>query len=157
MAATNVLKAVMDHWNALTAANFPSAAVPPIALDDMPVTDSGGTQQYPPYAILRDGGMSVQFDAERNVVETTALTVEVYGTLADCAQVVEAAKYNGGAINAGSGLDFAALTFQAGTGARVSFEVVRTGEQWAYSGLSKAGQRFYRAELSYRAVARRSL
>lgn len=157
MAATNVLKAVMDKWASLTAANFPSSTVPPIALDDMPVTTAAGAQQYPPYAILRDGGMGLQFDFERNVVETTDLTIEVYGTLADCAQVVEAAKYNGGTIAAGSGLDFASLTFEAGTGARVTFEVVRTREQWAYSGISKAGQRFYRAELGYRATTRRSL
>jgi hypothetical protein len=157
MAATNVLKAVMDKWATLTAANFPGSAVPPIALDDMPVTSSDGSQVYPVYAILRDGGMTPLFDFERNVVEATELTIEVYGTLADCAQVVEAAKYNGGTIQAGSGLDFASLTFEAGAGARVAFEVVRTREQWSYSGLSKAGQRFYRAELGYRATTRRSL
>lgn len=157
MAATNVLKAVLDKWAALTAANFPSSTVPPIALDDMPVTTSAGAQQYPPYAILRDGGMGILFDLERNAIESTDLTIEVYGALADCAQCVEAAKYNGGTIAAGSGLDFADLTFESGTGARVSFSLVRTREQWSYSGLSKAGQRIYKAELGYRAVTRRSL
>lgn len=157
MAATNVIKAVQDKWLSLTAALFPSATVPPIALDDMPVTTAAGAQQYPPYAILRDGGITPQYDTEYNVVEPSEVTIEVYGLAPDVEQTVEAAKYNGGAINAGSGLDFGTLPLETGTGKRVLMQLMRTGERWDYSGIAKAGTRFYRCTLTYSVTTRRTL
>lgn len=157
MAANNVVKAVQDKWEALTAANFPSATVPPIALDDMPVTNATGTQQYPPYAIIKDGGITPDYDFEHNTQESSQITIEVYGLAPDVAQCVEAAKYNGGAINAKSGFDFGTLAFDAGSGKRVLHEMKRVGERWSYSGVSKNGQRFYLCELTYSIVVRRTL
>ena len=155
MAANSVVKAVMDRYETFTAANFPSASRPPIYLDDAPVTDSAGAQEYQPYVALRDGGMSVEYDTEYNAIESSQLTLEVWAdSLADADQIVNAIKYNGGTIAAGSGMDFGTLSFDAG---RVSFQLVRTAERRAFGGIGKAGQRVYRCEIDYRAVVRRSL
>ncbi len=155
MATTNTIAALMDKWNSLTAANFPSATRPLIYLDDAPVTDTTGTQEYQPYAIIRDGGSSCEFDLERNVIESQKITLEVYAdSLADVDQIVEAAKYNGGTIAAGSGLEFTTLTIAS---LRVSHHVRRSSETRFLAGIGKAGQRVYGCRIEYDVTTRRTL
>ena len=53
----SVVSAAVAKFNALTAANFPSSARPPIYLDEAPLKDSAGADERPGYAVLTDEGL----------------------------------------------------------------------------------------------------
>jgi len=143
----SVISAAMTKFDALTAGNFPSAAVPDIYLDEAPAVD--GSQKYPPYAVIRDEGTEPENHFEQVVIETTRFTLTLYyASLADADAAALAVKYNGGSNTAGSGFDFGTLTVPTG----YSFEVLlRTRERRFFAGYGKQGQRVHAVELSYEA------
>jgi hypothetical protein len=138
----------MTKFDGLTAAGFPSAAVPDIYLDEAPAVD--GSQKYPPYAVIRDEGTEPENHFEQAVIETTRFTITLYyATLADADAAALAVKYNGDATHvAQSGFDFGTLTVASGYTFK---ELLRTRERRFFAGYGKAGQRIHAVELSYMA------
>ena len=76
---------------------------------EAPERDGSGAAVVPPYVVLQDDGTTPEYDFEYNPIETTRLRFEVYATsLASADAIAQGIRYNGGAVNAGSGMDFAA-------------------------------------------------
>lgn len=155
MATTSVISAVITKYNALTAANFPSSTVPPIYLDQAPLTDSAGAQERPPYVILRDNGQVPTGEFERTTFEACDFVMEVYyESLADVDSAVLAIKRNGGAVGSGSGFDFGTLSDL--TSPRSTHEIRRTRERRALAAQDLTGKRIHVCYLEYRVVVKES-
>lgn len=92
-----------------------------------PERDGSGAAVVPPYVVLQDDGTTPEYDFEFNPIETTRLRFEVYAaTLAAADAIAAGIRYNGGAINAGSGMDFASAMTLTGQTLK---EMVRESEQ----------------------------
>lgn len=144
----SVISAAMTKFDALTASNFPSSAVPAVYLDEAPVAD--GSQVYPPYAVIRDEGESPENHFDQSVIETSRFTITLYyASLADADSAALAVRFNGGTPQQKSGFDFGTLTGLP-TGFTIK-SLVRTGSRRFYAGIGKAGQRIHAVELSYTA------
>lgn len=147
----SVVSAVIDKFNALTAANFPGASRPPIYLDDAPPTDGSGDQKRVPYAVLTDGGVTpgLVFDSGP-ITESGSFTLTLYyggaTPLAHADAAAEAVKYNGGTLQARAGFDLGSLTLPAGY---TKLALIRTGERRFYAGVGRAGERVHAVELTY--------
>ncbi len=102
---------VVSKYEALTAANFPSAAVPRIDFGGV-VQVAAAVQLRPPYVRLLDGGREVKpLDFERNNLVTTKFVFEVIAvSLADVDTIVTAIRLNGGTGGQGLGFDYGTLT-----------------------------------------------
>lgn len=145
----SVISAAMAKFDALTAAGFPSAAVPDIYLDEAPLVD--GAQKYPPYAVIRDEGESPENAFEQSVIETSRFTITLYyPSLADADAAALAVRFNSGTPQQKLGFDFGTLT---GLPAGFSFKsLVRTAARRYFAGYAKAGGRVHAVELSYTAT-----
>lgn len=150
MPADSVIRAAIDLYETLTASNFPGGSRPPIHFDLAPQTTGAGAQLDLPYCVLKDGGVVPQFDTERNGIEPTQLTLEVYAsTLADVDAVVKAVKWNGQDPGDGAGFDFGTLSLNAPA---YHMALVRQKEQrFVAEGLGKSGQRVHGCRVSYKA------
>lgn len=118
------------------------------SFDAPPSVDN--VQVYPEYVLLADNGTNASYDFEHTVFEQTSLTITVYAnTLAAVDVIVEKLKYNGGAIDAGAGLDFGPLPALA-----VQYrdmEVRRLSERrFAAMTTGKFAQRISACEMQYR-------
>lgn len=124
-------------------------AIPAVySFDAPPSVDN--VQVYPAYILLADNGTSASYEFEHTVFEQTTLTITVYAnTLQAVDEIVEKLKYNGGAIDAGAGLDFGALPALA-----VNYgdlEVRRLSEKrFAAMTTGKYAQRISVCEMQYR-------
>jgi hypothetical protein len=157
VATTSVIAAVLTKFNALTAANFPGSARPPIYLDAAPLTDSAGAQERAGdgYVVLRDLGTEPQLEFERTTLEVGEFDLEVYyRSLADVDTAVAAIKRNGGAVGAGSGFDYGTLSDLVSP--RSTHEVRRVREQREFAGLDQTGARVHRCVLRYRVTVKES-
>lgn len=107
-------------------------------------------QVYPEYIVIMDGGTNASYDFEHTVFEQTSLTLMVYAnTLAAVDAIVEKIKYNGGAIDAGAGLDFGPLPALAVQ--YKDMEVRRLSEKrFAAMTTGKYAQRVSGCEIQYR-------
>jgi hypothetical protein len=153
VATTSVIAAAMTKFDALTAANFPSASRPEIYLDAAPVVD--GSQVRPPYVVIRDGGMVPGYEFERTTLEVCEFTLEVYyASLADVDTAVTAIKRNGGAVGAGSGFDYGTLSDL--TSPRSTHEIRRTKETRFLAGIDLSGNRIHACRLEYRVTVKES-
>jgi len=157
--ATSIIAAVMDRVDGLPEGLFPGSVRPAVYLDMAPLTDGTGAQVHPPYLILTDHGTETVYDFERNVFETTELTLTAYAdSLADADATCEALKYGPGDIDGAEGLDHCTLALAAAVGARESHSVIRTGERaFLAPGLGRTGQRTHARELRYKITLRRTV
>jgi hypothetical protein len=146
----SVISAAKTKFAALTAANFPSAAVPAVYLDEPPQA-SAGSQIRPPYAVLRDGGESPANVFEQSVIETTTFTLTLYyGTLLLADAAALAVRRNGGTAQQKLGFDFGTLSGLP-TGFTLK-SLVRTGSRRYYAGVAQDVGRVYAVELTYEAT-----
>jgi len=123
MASISVIGAVIERYE-----TFTINSTAKIYFDEAPTRDGSGVAIVPPYVVLRDGGTSPDYAFERScVIENTTLTFEIYATgLASADAIASAIRYNGGAIDAGSGMDFATTLPLTG---QTLLQMVRTSEQ----------------------------
>ncbi len=123
--------------------------MPLVATFDEPVSVANA-QVYPSYIVILDEGTVPDYEFEHTVSEVTTLTLMIYAdTLDDVAALVEKVKYNGGAINAGLGLDFGTLpTLATNYG---TLEVRRMSETYfAAQATGKSAQRIHGCRMGYR-------
>lgn len=148
MPTTSAIYAVMLKYDALTAANFPSASRPTIYLDEAPLYDGG--QKHPPYTILRDNGQTpTQLDFERTSLEECDFTIEVYYTsLADVGTAINAIRLNGGTPGQGLGFDYGSLPDL--TTPRSSYKIERGTIRHRLSGYGLDGKPIYVGSIDYR-------
>ncbi len=140
--AGSAFAAFADRYRSLTGA---------LNLYTFDAPDSVDAQQvYPSYAVLLDGGTVPAFEMELTVLEVTQLTLMIYcDTLDTVDAAMEIAKYNGGGIAAGLGLDFGALPTLAV--AYDDLEVRRMSEKhFLAQATGKTSQRIFGAEMQYR-------
>ncbi len=103
MSTTSVIGAVMDRYDTFTFTGKPS-----LYFDKAPNRTALDTPTTLPYVILKDKGTEPLYDFEHNVEETTKLDFEVWAlSLATADAIAYGIHFNGGAINAGLGMDFA--------------------------------------------------
>lgn len=140
--ADSAYAAFVDRYNSLTGA-------PKLYTFDAPVSD-GGVQVFPAYSVLLDEGTQTGYEFEHSVLEVSDFVLMVYAdvlTTVDAA--VEIIKYNGGAVNAGLGMDFGLLPTLS-----VSYknlEVKRLREQrFAATTTGKIAQRIHGCKMEYR-------
>lgn len=142
----SVISAAMTKFDGLTAANFPSSAVPPIYLDEAPLATSSA-QVRPPYAIISDEGESPEDAFGDSVIERTRFKITLYyNLLADADTAALAVRFNGGAHDAGSGFDFGTLSLATGF---THLSLVRTGSRRFFAGSDMDNLRVHAVELSY--------
>jgi hypothetical protein len=145
--ATSAYAAFVDRYNSLTGA-------PKLYTFDAPVSD-GGTQVFPAYSVLLDEGTQTVYEFEHSVMEISEFVLMIYAdTLAPVDAAVEIIKYNGGAIDAGLGMDFGALPTLS-----VSYknlEVRRMREQRFAAMTGKVAQRIHGCKLEYRVTLYRT-
>lgn len=150
--AADVIKAVIDLYNAIPDAAFPNATQPGMYFEEAPAVDGSGTQLRPgDYVILRDkGGRRPEYFSNYGGFEGGTLSVEVYNVdLATADLVAKAIKYGSGTPSQRQGLDFGTLTL-ASPLSHISLK--RTNERRAPSGLNRDGKPVYMVELTYRVV-----
>lgn len=104
MASSSVIGAVIERVEGFS---FPADVT--VWFDQAPLKDTSGAAVVPPYVVIHDDGMTPEFDFEHNVAfEVTNVRFEVYGlSLASVDAIASVIRYNGGAVNAGDGMDFA--------------------------------------------------
>lgn len=142
MSTLSVTGAVRDRYNSFT-------SVPTLAMFDTPPSIDNA-QVYPPYVVIVDDGMTPSYEMEHTVMEVTNLGFMIYsGTLDEVDAIVEKIKYNGGAINAGLGMDFGSLPSLATQYG--DLEIRRVSEKrFAAIATGKSAQRIHGCELRYR-------
>lgn len=97
MASASATGAVIERYE-----SFTIAATVPVYFHEAPASAAL------PYVVLTDLGTVPDFDLEYNPLERTTLEFHVYHTsLANADAVASAIRFNGGAVNAGDGMDFA--------------------------------------------------
>ncbi len=151
MATTSVTAAVKALYDGLSAGNFPGGARPPLYFGEAPQTGAGGAQQRLPYVVFSEQGRQVQvLDFERNSVLVLTLALDVYAnTLADVDGVVDAVRWNGGAVGAGAGFDFGTLGDL--TAPRSTHQLLPAGEPRRLEGaLDVTGERVHASRMEYR-------
>jgi hypothetical protein len=153
MPDSSVIAACMTRYDSLSAAAF-GGTRPPIFFDEAPQTYNSA-QLRPPFVVLKDGGLVPSFEFEWGAMEASALSFEVYAeTLASVDTCVEAIKYGGGTITAGSGFDGGTLPSLAA--GRRSVRVFRTKETRFREGFGHTGALVHRCRLEYAVTLQRS-
>jgi hypothetical protein len=149
MADNSAVAACRTKYLALTAANFPSSTRPNVYFDEVPAKDGGGNAQRPPFVVIKDNGTTPSYEFERSARETTEIDFEVYAAeLGDVDTIVNAIRYNGGSVSAGSGFDFG--TFSGLASGLTTHEIKRVREQRFQAGFGVSGQLIHGCRLSYR-------
>lgn len=149
MATTSITLSVVEKYEALTAANFPSSTVPRIDFGSMAQVVSS-TQVTRPTVRLLDNGREVKpVDFERNSVVTTRFAFEVWArSLGDVDTIVNAIRLNGGTIGSGSGFDYGTLSTL--TSPKSTHQIVPASEPRTLApSLDADGQRVHGALLEY--------
>lgn len=111
--AASVIAAVLERYDTFA---ITSTAV--IYFDEAPARAAAGHVVEAPYVVLKDDGTTPDYDLHGNVIgETTLLRFEVYGdSLAQVDAISVGIRWNGGAVDAGLGMDHAdSLTVTAQT------------------------------------------
>lgn len=104
MASASVLGAYLERYGTFTV-----AATVPLYVTFIPLKGATGLPVNPPVSVVEDLGTTPAFDFEYHPLETTRLKHTIYAVSdADVDSYVSAVRYNGGAVNAGLGMDFAA-------------------------------------------------
>lgn len=158
MPTQSVIAAVMEEFGGLLPSNFPDETRPGIYLDEPPRTDDAGAQLYPPYVVLRDGGLEPSYlGFERATLEVNSFTLEVYypdsgGGLASVDRAVAAIKLNGGTRDDPRGFDLGTLAALADP--RYTHQVLRVRETRRLSGYGRDGRPVYVCSLEYRVAVR---
>lgn len=155
MATQSIIKACIDKFAALDAANFPGGSRPALYFDEAPAVNASGAQVQPTtagYCVLKDEGQDVTvMGFERQTNEACQFVIEVYyPDLGDVDTAVLALKRNGGTADQALGFDFGTLSGLSSP--RGTFEIVRTREQRSFAGKGKTGVPVHRCRVSYRVV-----
>lgn len=111
MPTTNIPLAYIQKFNALTAANFPSATVPRIDFLD-PAQVVSGQQLRPPFAELAEISRDIKpADFERNNFVTVVYELRFwYADEGDLSTAETAIRFNGGTVGQGLGFDYGVLS-----------------------------------------------
>lgn len=150
MATPSITLAVIEKYEALTAANFPNSTRPRIDFGEPPHTVDGATND-PPYVNLLDLGRTVtRADFEGSNFVTTQFQLEVFARdLGDVDQIVNAIRFNGGTVGQGLGFDNGTL----GTldQPRSTHQILPVSEPRRLADrVDKAGARMHGCALAYR-------
>lgn len=103
MASASVTGAVIEKYG-----GFAFTPKPTLYFAEAPYRDGSGNAVVPPYVVLVDEGTVPEYDFEYNPIETTRVRFEVYAlglALADA--IASGIRYDGGAVAAQAGMDFA--------------------------------------------------
>lgn len=152
MASASVIGCLIEYYGTLSFSGKPA-----IYFDEVPLVGTTTADKIaPPYVVMHDDGMTPEFDFEFNVpFETTQVRLEVFATtLALLDAYIDGIKYNGAAINAAAGFDFAVLnTYTKG----VWMATVRTREQrFQESPRAAAAGLIFRGRLQYEVKVQRT-
>lgn len=128
MATLSITAAVKTKYEALTAANFPSAARPPVFFGSAAQTTALGAQQRPPYVVFTEKAHPLNIlDFERNALHVVQLACEVFAaSMADVDTIVACIRLNGGTVGQGLGFDYGTLADL--TAPRSTHQIVPTAE-----------------------------
>lgn len=147
MAADSPIKAAIDLYDGLSAANFPSGSRPPIKFDQPPQYDGG--QLYPSYVVLKDSGVNteMQADFECSVVDLGEIVLEVFAdTLAEVDLIAKCIRFNGNPPSAKLGFDFGTLALNSPF---YHMSLRRKGEQRSVAGIGHTAQRVHLCRMTY--------
>lgn len=149
MASTSITNEIKAKYDALTAANFPSAARPALYFGSAAQV-VGGLQVRPPYVVFTESRQLRPLDFERNNIVTVQLILDVYAnSLGDVDTTVNAIRWNGGTVGQGLGFDYG--TISGLSAPRSTLQIVPVGEPRRLEGqLDKDGNRVHAARLEYR-------
>lgn len=150
MSTTSITQAVIDKYESLTAANFPSGSRPRIDYG-LAAQVVLSVQERPPFTVLRDVTRRVKIiDFERNALVNYELELRVYaGTLADVDTIVTAIRLNGGTVGQGLGFDYGTLS-TLGT-PKSTHQIIPLAEPRKLEDLQdNTGARIHGCSLSYR-------
>ena len=159
MAAGSIIAGVIDFYNTLTAANFPSATRPAIWLDEAPQQTAAGAQQRLPYVIIQDNGglpkwtftSSVATTYGQNAIVEADFSITAYAeTLANCDTIMASILGNGSTPNARAGLAFAILSLNSPL---KGMTIVPGFSQANYAGFNYQGKRAYKLRQDFSAQA----
>lgn len=104
MASASVIGACIERHD-----GFTYSPKPALYFGEAPYRDGSGNAVVPPYIVIPDAATTPEHQFEYRPYETTRLTFRVYAlglALADA--IVLGIRFNGGAVDAGAGMDFAA-------------------------------------------------
>jgi hypothetical protein len=152
VATTSITQAVISMYEALTAANFPSATVPRIDFGEAPQNVSG-VALVPPYVTLQDLGRERKpADFEGNTFVTTRFVFEVWAnTLDDVDTIVAAIQRNGGTAGQGLGFDYGTLTGFTTASGKTGHQILPVTEPRKLTDrVDKNGQRIHGSALEYK-------
>lgn len=151
-----LVPSVIDKYELLTAANFPSSTRPPIYLDEAPQVTAAGAQLRPPYVVASvDSSAEVELCFESDGVETTRVTFEVYATsVADLDTTIAAIRFNGSSVATAAGFDAGSLPSLT-DGVLLSMLIDRTPTRH-HDGTDRDGKNVYRGELAYTVTVQRT-
>ena len=155
MAALSAIAALRDLYNSISATTFGGTTRPPIYMGEAPATNTGGTQQRPPYCVLRDSGFAPEFQSNTSGIEKAGIDLEIYADKLDGADevtvdsIARAVKWGDSGIPEDKqGFDWGELTFDV-AGNYYSISIRRTRERREYVALGVSGQRVHKCTLSY--------
>lgn len=151
MPTTSITAAAVTKYEALTAANFPSATRPRIDFGGVVQVATGTTQIRPPYVRLTDAGRQVKpIDFERNAFVTVDFVFEVWAaSLADVDTIVTAIRLNGGTVGQGLGFDYGTLSDLSSP--KSTHQIVPTSEpRYLDPATDRDGNRIHGSRLQYR-------
>lgn len=142
--ATSVITAVQARWASI----FNGASDPALYFDEAPQADTTGAQERLPYGVLRDEGLTPEYQSDDGGHETGEIVIELYAvTLADLDALVHRAKWGASAPSARAGLDWFGLSLT--TSPRYQISLRRTNERRMSAGFDFQGKRCHRCDLVY--------
>ncbi len=147
MAADSPIKAAIDLYNGLSAANFPGSTRPAIYFDEGPQYDGG--QVRPPYVILKDSGVNTEMQAafEASVVDNGEIVLEIYAdTLTSADLIAKCIRWNGNPPGSKLGFDFGTLALASPF---YHMSLHRKSEQRSVAGIGASGQRTHLVTMRY--------
>lgn len=152
MATANLIQCMIDKYEALTAANFPSSSRPRIDFVEPPHIVSSAAHD-PPYVAIEDIGRTIKpLDFERNNIIDARFRFRVFAReMADVDHIVNAIRFNGGTVGAGSGFDYGTLSTLDTP--KFNHQIIPVAEPRRLSDrVDKDGQRMHAAELDYKVL-----
>lgn len=150
-----LLPALMSFYDALDAAAFPDATIPPIYEDTAPQVQDG-VQLRPPYVVLSLAPAGDDLTFESDSVEETRVTLVAYASdQGDADATVKAVRFNGQAVAAQAGLDYCGSLPALDDGVLQVVLPVRPPAP-NFAGKDKDGKNIYRTTMEWLASVQRT-